>query len=103
MDSFELPPEIANPQKSPCVNVPEWFVKGGGELCLSDTANGVSIIRYWPKFLSSKGNHLMFNRLRKYCKWHQKQVSVIILNFDNASAICKPLCRIRNEQMSTVY
>ena len=76
MDSFELPPEIANPQKAPCVNVPEWFVKEGGELCLSDTANGVSIIRYWPKFLSGKGNHLMFNRLRKYCKWHQKQVSV---------------------------
>merc|ERR1719400_744021 len=76
MDSFELPPEIANPQKAPCVNVPEWFVKEGGELCLSDTANGVSIIRYWPKFLSAKGNHMMFNRLRKYCKWHQKQVQI---------------------------
>ena len=44
-DTFELPPEIANPQKAPCVNVPEWFVKEGGELCLSDTENGVSIIR----------------------------------------------------------
>ena len=75
-DTFELPPEIANPQKAPCVNVPEWFVKEGGELCLSDTANGVSIIRYWPKFLSAKGNHMMFNRLRKYCKWHQKQVQI---------------------------
>ena len=42
---FELPPEIANPQKSPCVNVPEWFVKDGGELCLSDTPNGMSVIR----------------------------------------------------------
>ena len=42
---FELPPEIANPQKSPCVNVPEWFVKDGGELCLSDTQNGMSVIR----------------------------------------------------------
>ena len=44
-DVFELPPEIANPQKSPCVNVPEWFVKDGGELCLSDTQNGMSVIR----------------------------------------------------------
>ena len=44
-DVFELPPELANPQKAPCVNVPEWFVKEGGELCLSDTANGLSIIR----------------------------------------------------------
>ena len=75
-DVFELPPEIANPHKSPCVNVPEWFVKDGGELCLSDTANGMSVIRYWPKFLSSKGNGLMFSRLRKYCKWHQKQVKI---------------------------
>ncbi|XP_059091219.1 uncharacterized protein LOC131886822 [Tigriopus californicus] len=73
ISAFELPPEIANPQKSPCVNVPEWFVKEGGELCLSDTDNGMSVIRYWPKFLSDKGNHLMFNRLRRYCKWHQKQ------------------------------
>ena len=32
--------------------------------------------RYWPKFLSTKGNALMFNRLRKYCKWHQKQVKI---------------------------
>ena len=74
-DVFELPPEMANPQKTPCVNVPEWFVKEGGELCLSDTKNGLSIIRYWPKFLSERGNALMFKRLRKYCKWHQKQVS----------------------------
>ena len=73
---FELPPEVSNPQKSPCVNVPEWFVKEGGELCLSDTANGMSRIRYWPKFLSDKGNHLMFNRMRKYVKWHQKQMKV---------------------------
>lgn len=73
ISAFELPPEIADPQKSPCVNVPEWFVKEGGELCLSDTGNGMSVIRYWPKFLSDKGNHLMFNRLRRYCKWHQKQ------------------------------
>lgn len=73
---FELPPEVSNLQTSPCVNVPEWFVKEGGELCLSDTANGMSRIRYWPKFLSDKGNHLMFNRMRKYVKWHQKQMKI---------------------------
>ncbi len=74
---FQLPPEIADPQSSPCVNVPEWFVKEGGELCLSDTAaNGMSMLRYWPKFLSEKGNHLMFHKLRRYCKWHQKQVRI---------------------------
>ena len=72
--TFELPKEIADPTKSPCVNVPDWFVNEGGELCLSDTSNGTSVIRYWPKFLSEKGNQLMFSRLRKYCKWHQKQV-----------------------------
>ena len=77
-DVFELPPEMANPQKTPCVNVPEWFVKEGGELCLSDTKNGLSIIRYWPKFLSERGNALMFKRLRKYCKWHQKQVISLV-------------------------
>ena len=43
--AFTLPPELADPQKSPCVNVPEWFVREGGELCLSDTANGTSVIR----------------------------------------------------------
>lgn len=74
--AFTLPPELSDPQKSPCVNVPEWFVREGGELCLSDTANGTSIIRYWPKFLSEKGNDLMVTRLRKYCRWHQKQVKV---------------------------
>jgi len=74
--AFEIPPELADPQKTPCVNVPEWFIREGGELCLSDTANGTSIIRYWPKFLSEKGNDLMLTRLRKYCRWHQKQVKV---------------------------
>ena len=32
------------------------------------------LFRYWPKFLSEKGNDLMLTRLRKYCRWHQKQV-----------------------------
>lgn len=73
---FELPRELADPQVSPCVNVPEWFVREGGELCLSETGNGMSVIRYWPKFLSEKGNDLMMTRLRRYCKWHQKQVKV---------------------------
>jgi len=74
--AFELPQELADPAASPCINVPEWFVREGGELCLSESANGVSVIRYWPKFLSEKGNDLMMNRLRRYCKWHQKQIKV---------------------------
>ena len=74
--AFELPQELADPAASPCINVPEWFVREGGELCLSESANGVSVIRYWPKFLSEKGNDLMITRLRKYCKWHQKQIKV---------------------------
>jgi hypothetical protein len=74
--AFELPPELADPSVSPCVNVPEWFVREGGELCLSETKAGMSVIRYWPKFLSEKGNELMLNRLRRYCRWHQKQVKV---------------------------
>merc|ERR1719457_402406 len=36
--AFDLPPELSDPQKAPCVNVPEWFIREGGELCLSDTA-----------------------------------------------------------------
>jgi len=74
--AFDLPPELADPSASPCVNVPEWFVREGGELCLSESSNGMSVIRYWPKFLSEKGNDLMMTRLRRYCKWHQKQVKV---------------------------
>merc|ERR1719341_1930694 len=74
--AFELPPELADPAASPCINVPEWFVREGGELCLSESPNGMSVIRYWPKFLSEKGNDLMMTRLRKYCKWHQKQIKV---------------------------
>ena len=74
--AFELPQELADPAASPCINVPEWFVREGGELCLSESANGVSVIRYWPKFLSEKGKDLMITRLRKYCKWHQKQIKV---------------------------
>ena len=37
------------------------------------------VVRYWPKFLSEKGNDLMMTRLRKYCRWHQKQVRKRIL------------------------
>ena len=25
--AFELPPELADPAASPCINVPEWFVR----------------------------------------------------------------------------
>ena len=74
--AFDLPPELADPSASPCVNVPEWFVREGGELCLSESSNDMSVVRYWPKFLSEKGNDLMMTRLRRYCKWHQKQVKV---------------------------
>lgn len=44
------------PTNSPCINVPEWFVKEGGELCLSETSRGFSILRYWPHFLSEIGD-----------------------------------------------
>ena len=27
--TFDLPPELANPSASPCVNVPEWIVRDG--------------------------------------------------------------------------
>ncbi|MPC51986.1 hypothetical protein E2C01_045845 [Portunus trituberculatus] len=38
-----------------CHNVPPWLVQDGGELILSETARGVSVIRYWPNFMTEKG------------------------------------------------
>ena len=32
--AFDLPPELADPSASPCVNGPKWFVTEGVELCL---------------------------------------------------------------------
>ena len=36
---------------------------------MSETKHGVSVIRYWPKFLSEKGNDLMLNRWRLQKDW----------------------------------
>ncbi|CAL8100667.1 unnamed protein product [Orchesella dallaii] len=61
------------PSTAPCVNVPEWFVKEGGELCLSESRMGYSILRYWPNFLTDQVPERMFRSVRKHVKWHQKQ------------------------------
>ena len=37
-----------------CTNVPDWLMKEGGELLLSETENGPSRIRYWPNFMNAK-------------------------------------------------
>ena len=68
------------------LTLPNRFVREGGELCLSESTHGTSVIRYWPKFLSEKGNDLMMNRLRRYCRWHQKQVRHCFLLLNTASA-----------------
>lgn len=41
---------------APCVNIPDWFIKEGGELCLSESRLGFSILRYWPHFVTEEGN-----------------------------------------------
>ncbi|ODM95808.1 Pre-mRNA-processing factor 39 [Orchesella cincta] len=61
------------PSTAPCVNVPDWFVKEGGELCLSESRLGFSILRYWPNFLEGEVHEKMFRNVRKHVKWHQKQ------------------------------
>ncbi|XP_071545465.1 uncharacterized protein [Panulirus ornatus] len=43
-----------------CINVPEWLVEDGGELCLSDTERGVSVIRFWPNFMTDQGEKVSF-------------------------------------------
>jgi len=50
---------VAVPSTSPCINVPEWFIKEGGELCLSETRAGFSVLRYWPHFLNDLGEKVM--------------------------------------------
>ena len=40
------------------VNVPEWLVKEGGELRLSSTASGNSVIRYWPSYMTLQGSQV---------------------------------------------
>ncbi|RXG72628.1 Alpha-ketoglutarate-dependent dioxygenase alkB-like protein 3, partial [Armadillidium vulgare] len=54
-------------------NVPEWLVKEGGELRLSETPNGSSIIRYWPRYMNDTGHQTLFQSLRKTVKWHQRR------------------------------
>ena len=44
---------------SPCLNVPDWFVQDGGELVISETATGTSILRYWPRFMTDKGSNVI--------------------------------------------
>ncbi|XP_037071446.1 pre-mRNA-processing factor 39-like [Pollicipes pollicipes] len=65
------PPPPAQETGASCVNVPEWLVREGGELCLSETDGGVSLIRYWPRFMNDCGVQRMFHTLRRYVKWHQ--------------------------------
>lgn len=55
-----------------CVNVPDWLVRDGGELVLSESTRGVSIIRYWPAFMTEKGEKTMFRILRQELKWLQR-------------------------------
>ncbi len=59
--------------------------------------------RYWPKFLSEKGNDLMVTRLRRYCRWHQKQVSEIFQFFSviNKKKFLIVFCRNRGGTLST--
>ncbi|KAK7071105.1 PRP39 pre-mRNA processing factor 39 [Halocaridina rubra] len=59
-----------------CVNVPDWLIKEGGELRLSDTNNGTSIIRYWPSFMTTQGHPVLFRVLRKKMKWYQRRALV---------------------------
>ncbi|XP_068223552.1 uncharacterized protein [Palaemon carinicauda] len=58
------------------VNIPDWLVNEGGKLCLSDTSNGVSVIRYWPNFMTSQGHSVLFRVLRKRLKWYQRRAMV---------------------------
>ena len=76
MKPQKLSLEMGNSQKTHCFNVPQWFVEEGGEMCLSDTKNGLSIIYYWPKFFCERESISMFQQLRKSCKWQQKQVRI---------------------------
>nr|XP_045598774.1 uncharacterized protein LOC123758422 [Procambarus clarkii] len=69
-----LPKEVESKEaESLCVNVPDWLIQDGGELCLSDTERGISLIRYWPNFMTEKGEKTVFRILRKGLKWHQRR------------------------------
>jgi len=65
---------LAIPSTVPSVNVPEAFVEQGGELCISETFRGFSILRFWPNFtLGVEENDHLFRVIRRCIKWHQKQ------------------------------
>lgn len=49
------------PATAPCVNVPDWFIKEGGELCISESGLGFSVLRYWPHFVTEVGNDVSKN------------------------------------------
>lgn len=58
---------------SPCVNVPDWFVRVGGDLRISESEEGWSLLRLWPNFLSDTGRRRLFDSLRENVKWQRKQ------------------------------
>ncbi|KAK8748024.1 hypothetical protein OTU49_016278 [Cherax quadricarinatus] len=75
-NSFDLPlPKELDAKEAErlCANVPDWLIQDGGELCLSDTERGISLIRYWPNFMTQKGEKTIFRILRKGLKWHQRR------------------------------
>ncbi|XP_018018000.1 uncharacterized protein LOC108674549 isoform X2 [Hyalella azteca] len=72
----DIPRHLSLPDQNPCVNVPEWLIKEGGELRLSSTAAGNSVIRYWPSYMTVEGSQKMFEVLRKNTKWHQRRMII---------------------------
>uniref|UniRef100_A0A6A7FSF9 Pre-mRNA-processing factor 39 n=1 Tax=Hirondellea gigas TaxID=1518452 RepID=A0A6A7FSF9_9CRUS len=71
-----VPRQVGLHENSESVNVPEWLVKEGGELRLSSTAAGNSVIRYWPSYMTLEGSQKMFEVLRKNTKWHQRRMLI---------------------------
>ncbi|CAG0884593.1 unnamed protein product [Cyprideis torosa] len=72
-----IPPQLNPPASDQNVlNIPDWFVKDGGELLISETSNGRSILRYWPRFFNDRGNLRMLKSLRSSVKWHQKRIRI---------------------------
>ncbi|CAL4082677.1 unnamed protein product, partial [Meganyctiphanes norvegica] len=75
-DYARIPRELGSDDKNSCMNVPDWLVQEGGELRLSETDVGVSVIRYWPHYMTDNGNMVMFRVLRKSLKWHQRRMNL---------------------------
>ena len=55
---LSIPREPSAHENSDTVNVPEWLVKEGGELRLSSTSSGNSVIRYWPSYMTVEGSRV---------------------------------------------